>query len=71
MTLVVGGIALGGLLLWGWKTGQELPLGPAIAVALVNIYAAIRIALDMRKQRQAPPEPAAEPAAKKRKRGGS
>lgn len=55
MTLVVGGLALGGLLAWGWTSGQELPLGPAIAVALVNLYAAIKIVLDMRKARQAPP----------------
>ena len=24
MTLLVGGLALVGLLVWGWKTGQEL-----------------------------------------------
>ena len=29
MTLLVGGLALVGLLVWGWKTGQELPLWPA------------------------------------------
>lgn len=73
MTLVVGGLALGGLLAWGWTSGQELPLGPAIAVALVNIYAAIKIVLDTRKKQQmAPPAAAPEtPAPAKQKKRSS
>ncbi len=63
MTLIVGGMALAGLLAYGWITGQELPIGPAIAVALVNIIAAVKLALDSRKVRQAPP-PAPEAAAR-------
>ncbi|MBK9020690.1 MAG: hypothetical protein IPL72_12055 [Sulfuritalea sp.] len=63
MTLIIGGMALAGLLVYGWITGQELPIGPAIAVALVNIIAAVKLALDSRKVRQAPP-PAPEAAAR-------
>ena len=62
MTLIVGGLALGGLLTWGWTSGQELPVGPAIAVALVNVYAAVKIILDTRKRRQMPPTPVGPPA---------
>lgn len=52
MTLLVGGLALGGLLLYGSKSGQELPLWPAIAVCLVNLVAAIKIILDVKKARK-------------------
>lgn len=51
MTLIVGGLALAGLLAYGWTTGQELPVGPAIVVVLVNIIAAVKLALDSRKGR--------------------
>ncbi|HEX5801868.1 MAG TPA: hypothetical protein VFY24_02500 [Azospira sp.] len=52
MTLLVGGLALAGLLLYGWQSGQELPLWPAIAVVLVNLFAAVRIVLNIRKAKQ-------------------
>lgn len=54
MTLLIGGLALAGLLLYGWQSGQELPLWPAIAVALVNLFAAVRIVLNIRKAKQRP-----------------
>lgn len=52
MALLVGGVALAGLLVYGLKSGQELPLWPAIAVALVNLVAAAKVFLDVRKARQ-------------------
>jgi hypothetical protein len=52
MTLLVGGLALGGLLLYGSTSGQELPLWPAIAVSLVNVVAAAKIVIDTRKARR-------------------
>lgn len=52
MTLIVGALALAGLLVYGWRSGQPLPLWPAIAVALVNIIAAVKIVLDTKKARQ-------------------
>lgn len=54
MTLLVGGCALAGLLLYGWRTGQELPLWPALAVVGVNVAAALKIAIDAKKARQRP-----------------
>lgn len=52
MTLLIGGIALGGLLVYGSRSGQELPLWPAVAVCLVNLVAAIRIILDVQKAKK-------------------
>ncbi len=57
MTLLIGGLALLGLLAYGLRSGQELPLWPALAVALVNVVAAAKIVVDIKKakqQRQAP-----------------
>ena len=57
MTILIGGLVLGGLLIYGSKTGQELPLWPAIAVVVVNLVAAVKLVLDIRtakKLRQAP-----------------
>ncbi len=52
MTLLVGGLALAGLLFWGWKTGQELPLWPALLVAAVNLFGAFKLVRET-KARQA------------------
>lgn len=52
MTLLVGGLALGGLLAYGLVSGQELPLWPAVTVALVNVVAAVKLVIDTRKARQ-------------------
>ncbi|MCF8149873.1 MAG: hypothetical protein K9K30_07395 [Burkholderiaceae bacterium] len=57
VTLLIGGLALLGLLVYGLRSGQELPLWPALAVALVNVVAAAKIVVDIKKakqQRQAP-----------------
>lgn len=54
MTLIIGGLALAGLLVYGWTTGQELPIVPAIAVVMVNLVAAVKLALDSRKGRRLP-----------------
>ncbi len=51
LTLLVGGLALAGLLIYGLKSGQELPVWPAIAVALVNLVAAAKIVIDVKKTR--------------------
>jgi hypothetical protein len=60
MTLLVGGLALAGLLLWGWKTGQELPLWPALLVAAVNVFGAVRLVMEKRALRAALQAAAAE-----------
>ena len=62
MTLLVGGLALAGLLFWGWKTGQELPLWPALLVAAVNVFGAIKLVMET-KARQAARQAAAGAAA--------
>lgn len=49
LTLLVGGLALAGLLYYGWSSGQELPLWPALAVALVNIVGAIKLVMERKK----------------------
>jgi hypothetical protein len=50
MTLIVGGLALGGLLYYGWQTGQDLPVLPAIAVVLVNIVGAGKLVYDAKRK---------------------
>lgn len=62
MTLIVGGLALAGLLFWGWYTGQDIPLVPALLVAAVNVYAAIKLVTEA-KERQAAGQSAAAAAA--------
>jgi len=66
MTLLVGGLALAGLLFWGWKTGEELPLWPALLVAAVNVFGAFRLVMETR-ARQAARRDAAEEAQPHRK----
>lgn len=53
MTLLVGGLALAGLLFWGWKTGQELPLWPALLVAAVNVFGALKLVMETRARQAA------------------
>ena len=53
MTLLVGGLALAGLLFWGWKTGQELPLWPALMVAAVNVFGAFKFVMEARARKAA------------------
>lgn len=54
MTLLVGGLALAGLLIYGAQSGQELPLWPALAVALVNVVAAAKVVIDTKRARKQP-----------------
>lgn len=53
MTMLVAGLALAGLLFYGWQTGQELPVWPALAVMLVNVVAAGKLFLDAQRARKA------------------
>jgi hypothetical protein len=69
MTLLVGGLALAGLLLWGWMTGQELPLWPALLVAAVNVFGAVKLVTESRAN-QAMRQAAAEAAQPKDKGKG-
>lgn len=50
--ILIGGVALGGLLLYGSMSGQELPLWPAVIVGLVNVVAAVNVVLRVRKARR-------------------
>lgn len=52
ITLLIGGLAIGGLLLYGLVTGQELPVWPAVLVGLVNLVAAGKVILDVKKSKQ-------------------
>jgi hypothetical protein len=52
IAMLIGGLALGGLLLYGSMTGQELPIWPAIAVGVVNLVAAGKVFFDARKARK-------------------
>ena len=69
MTLLVGALALAGLLFWGWTTGQELPLWPALLVAAVNVFGAFRLVMETR-ARQAARQAAAKAAQPDRKGKG-
>ncbi len=70
MTLLVGGLALVGLLVWGWQTGQELPLWPALLVAAVNVIGAVKLVLETRAKQAARQAAAAQAAQALRKGGG-
>ena len=70
MTLLVGGLALAGLLFWGWKTGQELPLWPALLVVAVNIFGAVKLVMETRARLVARQAAAAEAAQPHRKGKG-
>lgn len=61
MTLMVGGLALFSLLLWGWVKDEPLPLWPALLVAAVNFVDSIKLIQETKAKR------AAEQAAQKRK----
>ncbi len=62
MTLLVGGLALAGLLFWGWRTGHELPLWPALLVAAVNVFGAFKLVMETRASRAARQAAVAEAA---------
>lgn len=66
MTLAVGGLALFGLLAWGWMTGQQLPLWPALLVAGVNVVGALKL-MQETKAKRAAQQAAAAAAQNKRK----
>ena len=70
MTLLVGGLALVGLLVWGWQTGQELPLWPALLVAAVNVIGAVKLVLETRAKQAARQAAAAQAPQALRKGGG-
>jgi hypothetical protein len=63
MSLIVGGLALAGLLYWGWRTGQDIPLVPALLVAAVNLYGAIKLVTEAKARRAAGQAAAAAAAA--------
>lgn len=51
LSQVVGALALVGLLLYGWITGQSLPLWPAVLVVAVNVVLAVRLVLEVKGRR--------------------
>lgn len=61
MTLLVGGLALAGLLAYGLISGHELPLWPALTVALVNLVGAGKLIYDARLARMQKHEAPAAP----------
>lgn len=65
MTLIVGGVALAGLLFWGWATGQALPVWPALLVAAVNLFGAWRLLQEARAKKAAAAAAAAAAAQRK------
>ena len=69
MTLIVGGLALVGLLFWGWKTGQELPLWPALLVAAVNVFGAVKLVMETRSRKAARQAAVAAGAAQGHRKG--
>ena len=51
LSQLVGGLALVGLLLYGWTTGQQLPLWPSLLVVGVNVVLAVRLVLEIKAPR--------------------
>lgn len=54
--ILIGGVALGGLLLYGSVSGQALPLWPAVIVGLVNVLAAANVVWTVKKAKKAAQE---------------
>ncbi|OGB30460.1 MAG: hypothetical protein A3F78_14770 [Burkholderiales bacterium RIFCSPLOWO2_12_FULL_61_40] len=50
--LLIGAVALGGLLFYGAISGQDLPFWPALLVVAVNIVSAIHVFLGVKKRKQ-------------------
>ncbi|PKO37468.1 MAG: hypothetical protein CVU33_13110 [Betaproteobacteria bacterium HGW-Betaproteobacteria-6] len=61
MTLLVGGLALIGLLFYSAQSGHELPLWPAVVVILVNVVAAGKILLNAKKAKSLAAKSAEQP----------
>jgi len=70
MTLIVGGLALAGLLVWGWMSGQALPVWPALLVAAVNVVGAVKLVMETRARQAARRDAAAASPRAGRQRGG-
>jgi hypothetical protein len=51
LSVLIGGLAIIGLLLYGWFTGQSLPLLPALLVVAVNVVLAVKLVLEMKAKR--------------------
>jgi hypothetical protein len=51
LSVLVGGLAIIGLLLYGWLTGQDLPFWPAMLVVAVNVVLAVKLVLEMKAKR--------------------
>lgn len=51
LSVLIGGLAIIGLLLYGWSTGQSLPLWPALLVVAVNVVLTIKLVLDVKARR--------------------
>ena len=51
LSVLIGGLAIIGLLLYGWSTGQSLPLWPALLVVGVNVVLAIKLVLEVKAKR--------------------
>ena len=52
LSVLIGGLAIIGLLLYGWFTGQSLPLLPALLVVGVNVVLAIKLVLEVKAKRE-------------------
>ena len=48
LSVLIGGLAIIGLLLYGWLTGQSLPFWPAMLVVAVNVVLAVKLILEIK-----------------------
>ena len=51
LSVLVGGVAIIGLLLYGWLTGQDLPFWPAMLVVAVNVILAVKLVRELKAKR--------------------
>ena len=51
LSVLIGGLAIIGLLLYGWFTGQSLPFWPAMLVVAVNVVLAVKLVLEVKAKR--------------------
>lgn len=48
LSVLIGGLAIIGLLLYGWLSGQSLPFWPAMLVVGVNVVLAVKLVLEVK-----------------------
>jgi len=57
LSVLIGGLAIIGLLLYGWLSGQSLPFWPAMLVVGVNVVLAVKLVLEVKARKAGGAQP--------------